>query len=95
MVWSGDDGTDVRETRNRADPRHMAVVPDCPAHIAKHAKQHAEHEDEPELRLVHASVAPRHPDDPPVVERARGDQGEGDPNDRSDVRQALPVKNGS
>ena len=73
----------------------MAVVPNRPPHIAKHAKQHAEHEDEPELGLVDASVASRHPDDPPVVERARGDQGEDDPNDGSDVCQALPVKNGS
>ena len=73
----------------------MVVAADRPAHVAEHAKQHVEHEDEPELGLVDASVAPRHPDNPPVVERARGDQGEGDPDDGSDVCQALPVKNGS
>ena len=52
-------------------------------------------EGDAELGLVDASVAPGHPDDPPVIERARGDQGEGDPDDGSDVCQALPVKNGS
>ena len=87
---NGDSGRwDARETRNRADPRHMVVISDRPAHVAQRAHEHGEREDEPELGLVDALVALRHPDDPPVVERAGGDDGEEDPDEASEVCQAL------
>ena len=80
---------DARKTRDRADPRHMVVISDCPAHVAQRAHEHGECKDEPELGLVDALVALRHPDDPPVVERAGGDDGEEDPDEASEVCQAL------
>ena len=67
----------------------MAVVANCPARIAEYAKKHAEHEGESVFGLVDASVAPSHPNDPPVVERTRGDEGKDDHYDVSDICQTL------
>ena len=80
---------DVRETCDRSDPGHMAVVADCPPDVAKYANEHAEREGESVFGLVDASVEPRHPDDPPVVEWTRGDEGKDDHNYVPDICQAL------
>ena len=87
------DGLNARETSDRPDPRHVVIVPDRPAHVAQRAHHHSEREDEPELGLVDALVALRHPDDPPVVERPGGDYSEDDPDEAPEVCQALVVTN--
>ena len=67
----------------------MAIISDCPTDIAKYSKKHAEREGEPEFGLVDTSVAPGHPDDPPIVKRTGDDQGKDDYDDVSDICQAL------
>ena len=67
----------------------MAVVADCPAYVTKYANEHAKREGESVFGLVDAPVAPSHPNDPPVVEWTRGDEGKDDHNYVPDICQAL------
>ena len=80
---------DVRVARDGADPRHVVVVPDGPAEIAKDAGEHPQHQDEPELGLVDPAIAPGQPDDAPVVERAADERREDDSDYPAQVCQAL------
>ena len=72
---------DVRDACNGSYPRHAVVVSNSPAHITKHAEEHAEHKDESILGLIDTAVALRHPDDAPVVERSGDEHREDDPDD--------------
>ena len=77
---------DVRDACDGSYPGHTVVVSDSPAHIPKHAEEHAEHEDESILRLIDTAVALRHPDDAPVVERSSDEHREDDPDNAAQVR---------
>ena len=68
------EGRDVHYACDRSDPRHLVVVSNRPAYVAKHAEQHRLRQDKPERRLVDASIALGHPDDPPVAERTSHDE---------------------
>ena len=82
---------DVRDAGNSSDPRHVVIVSDGPSYVSKHAEERAgyEDEDEPVLWLVDSAVVLGHPDDAPVVEPPGDEQREDDPNEGSDICQAL------
>ena len=82
---------DVRYAGNSSDPRHAVIIPDSPAYVPKHAEERAGYEDEdkPVLWLVDSSVVLGHPDYAPVVEPPGDEQREDDPDEGSEICQAL------
>ena len=79
----------VHYARDGPNPRHVVVVSHSPADVSKHTYEQAEHEDEPELGLVHPAVALGYADDAPVVERASDEQRKDSPDDARQVCEAL------
>ena len=82
---------DVRDAGNSSDPRHVVIVSDGPSYVPKHAEERAGYEDEdkPVLWFVDSSVVLGHPDDAPVVEPPGDEQREDDPDEGSEICQAL------
>ena len=68
--WVDDRGvlSHVRDACNRSNPWHVVRVPNRPADVSKHAKQHGRHEHEPVLGLVDSMITLRHPHNCPVAE---------------------------
>ena len=79
----------VHYARDGPDPWHVMVVSDGPADVPEYANEQAEHEDQPELGLVHPAVALGYADDAPVVERASDEQRKDSPDDARQVCEAL------